>query len=46
MKKELCILHTDSLRELVERVNSEGIQREDVLKLYEQGGTFFLLYYK
>lgn len=45
-KKELAVIQSSSLRELVERVNSLGIQREDLVTVFEKDETFFLLYYK
>lgn len=51
-KKLLDVLQAHSLRELVETVNlinetgSSKILKEDVLTLFKEDGTYFMLYYK
>jgi hypothetical protein len=44
-KKQLMALNTDSIRRLVNTINELGIEKEDVLKLFYQDGSYYLLYY-
>ena len=44
--KTLDALYTSSIRDLVLRVNSIGIQKEDIVKIIKTEREFFLLYYK
>jgi hypothetical protein len=44
-RKQLTALNTDSIRHLVNIVNELNIKKEDVLKLFYQDGSYYLLYY-
>lgn len=53
VKKQLAVLQAHSLRELISQVNmvnsserEEPILREDIVKVFKEDETFFLLYYK
>ena len=42
----MAVLQAHSLRNLVEQVNEKGIMKEDIVKVFKEEETFFLLYYK
>lgn len=42
----MAVLQARSLRELVERVNDNGIMKEDIVDIIGGDEGFFLLYYK
>jgi len=44
--KRLTALNTDSVRHLVNIINELDIKKEDVLKLFYQDGSYYLLYYE
>ena len=46
INKQLQCLMVHSLRELVEQINSLGIQKEDVLYTDKDERGFFCLYYE
>lgn len=51
-KTHLDVLQSESLRDIVGQVNSINDQRpapilkEDIVKIFNDGGTWFLIYYK
>lgn len=44
--KELKVLQSTSLRELVIQINQMGLQKDDILTLIKNDETFLLLYFK
>lgn len=44
--KELKVLQSISLRELVIQINQMGLQKDDILTLIKNDETFLLLYFK
>lgn len=44
--KVLDALQVSSVRELTNRVNELGIQKEDIVQILSDENGFFLLYYK
>lgn len=45
-KKAMAVLQAYSMRNLVEQVNKNEIQKEDIVQLVKEHDTFFLIYYK
>ena len=46
--RQFCVFQTGSLRDLVNKVNQEDIQREDIVSTFQDHRTeeYILLYYK
>ena len=45
-KKEMKVLHTQYLREMVNEVNEIGIQKEDIVSFLPQGAEgYYLIYF-
>lgn len=44
--KELKVLQSTSLRELVIQINQMDLQKDDILTLIKNDETFLLLYFK
>ena len=44
-KKTMDVLYASSMRDLVQKVNSIGIQKEDIVQVVTTDREFFLLYY-
>lgn len=44
--KQLKVLQSTSLRDLVIQVNEMGLQKDDILTLIKNDETFLLLYFK
>lgn len=45
-KKEMKVLHTQYLREMVNEVNEIGIQKEDIVSFLSQGADgYYLIYF-
>lgn len=42
----MAVLQANSLRELVDKVNDNGIMKEDIVKIVGDAENYFLLYYK
>ena len=40
------VLQANSLRELVDKVNDNGVMKEDIVKIMRDNENYFLLYYK
>lgn len=45
-KKILKCIFKDNLRLMVQFVNSENIQKEDILTVLKDAGQYMLMYYK
>ena len=46
VKKTMDALYASSMRDLVQKANSIGIQKEDIVQIVPTDREFFLLYYK
>lgn len=44
--KTMDVLQAYSLRDLIQEVNKASIQKEDIVKVFENDNGYFLLYYK
>ena len=46
--RKMTVLHASSLRQLVEQVNDEGIQREDIVYINKDDNTgeVLMIYYR
>ena len=44
--KKLNVIYENSLRDLVEHVNRDGIQKEDVVNIIKEEENYILLYYR
>ena len=45
-KSQLACLQASSMRDLVNKVNSLGIKKDDIVQLVPHDDALFLLYYK
>jgi hypothetical protein len=45
-KKVMAVLQAYSMRNLVDQVNKNEIQKEDIVNLIKEHDTFFLIYYR
>lgn len=46
MEKQLTAINSFTLRNLIDKVNELGIQKEDIVNIIKENETFLLLYYK
>lgn len=44
--KTLTAISSMTLRNLINKVNELGVQKEDIVRIVKENETFFLLYYK
>lgn len=44
--KQLCVEFCDTSRSVVNFVNSEGIQKENILALHQNQSSYVLFYFK
>lgn len=44
--KKLDVIYENSLRDLVEHVNHDGIQKENVVNILKEEENYILLYYR
>jgi hypothetical protein len=44
--KTMDVLYASSMRDLIQKVNSLGIQKDDIVQVVQTDREFFLLYYK
>lgn len=45
-QQQMKALYSMSLRELIEKANKNGIQRDDVVDIIKEDNTFILVYFK